>query len=457
MKSELQQRKELYLKTLQDQIKYKSHQQKTSNYFKSQEQQKGFSNSLNLFSNYTYTDLLNNSKGNTINEDTLNTREALGKLEEVLNSNDANELIDFYTSKGDFSSLEALNLHWTELKRNLLTYFKNGNGTKSSLFNFIKNFLGEKTRFLRNNDNNEEEYEEESENENIDSDVKDVENESVKKDVIKDISHRLAEIFLIDPDNELLKYANKKSLKKLNKFNRNNKNDYSDGLINDKYLSNLLKSKQQKNDIEELKNVYDELTNELNRNENFSGIEAKNDDEDEFTGNGLQRMSRNAKINKRNKIFIGRGFEAPTRLTSENNKHIYLDLKKLNMNILTVKYYSSNRYVIKPTKISDNAKIVINEIIANKAINPFTFEKLNKSEMLLIENFIQEFKIEGIQDFQYKNIKELYQQYDTLRGQISIGNNSPEIKRGLVDVVDELLKLGKINQNQKKQILEQYH
>jgi hypothetical protein len=102
----------------------------------------------------------------------------------------------------------------------------------------------------------------------------------------------------------------------------------------------------------------------------------------------------------RGKSFSGRGMtpEPPvvssTKFNPKNAK-IYLDLKNLKRNILSVKYHSSNKYKISPTHVSDNVRIVIMEIVLKNTVNPDVFEALGKSDVWLVENFIQTFDKEA--------------------------------------------------------------
>jgi hypothetical protein len=63
-------------------------------------------------------------------------------------------------------------------------------------------------------------------------------------------------------------------------------------------------------------------------------------------------------------------------------------------------------------------------------VNPDVFEALEKSNIRLVENFIQTFdKEQDIEGFdQYNSLRELYQQFKVFKGQISIGNNNPVLK-----------------------------
>jgi hypothetical protein len=167
-------------------------------------------------------------------------------------------------------------------------------------------------------------------------------------------------------------------------------------------------------------------------------------------------------VKSRGKSFSGRGMTTPepplvssTKYNSKNGK-IYLDLKNLKKNILSVKYHSSNKYKISPTHVSDNVRIVIMEIVMRNTINPDVFEALSKSDIRLVENFIVVFDNEAeVKGFdQYNSLRELYQQFEVLKGQISIGNNNPVLKKQLKLVVIELMDLGRIPKNQGKNILD---
>jgi hypothetical protein len=96
------------------------------------------------------------------------------------------------------------------------------------------------------------------------------------------------------------------------------------------------------------------------------------------------------------------------------------------------------------------------EIVLKNTVNPDVFEALSKSDVRPVENFIvvfdKEADVEGFD--QYNSLRELYQQFEVLKGQISIGNNNPVLKKQLKLVVIELMDLGRIPKNQGKKILD---
>jgi hypothetical protein len=109
-----------------------------------------------------------------------------------------------------------------------------------------------------------------------------------------------------------------------------------------------------------------------------------------FQGYGLH--------SKGKRTFSGRGMtQEPVLSTKYNSKNgkIYLDLKNLKKNILSVKYHSSNKYKISPTHVSDNVRIVIMEIVLKNTVNPDVFEAVGKSDVRLVENFIVVFDKEA--------------------------------------------------------------
>jgi hypothetical protein len=73
----------------------------------------------------------------------------------------------------------------------------------------------------------------------------------------------------------------------------------------------------------------------------------------------------------------------------------------------------------------------------------------------LVENFIVVFNKEAdVEGFdQYNSLRELYQQFEVLKGQISIGNNNPVLKKQLKLVVIELMDLGRIPRTKARRYL----
>ncbi len=173
------------------------------------------------------------------------------------------------------------------------------------------------------------------------------------------------------------------------------------------------------------------------------------DDDDEASdassfGMGLRKF-RKGNNNNHIRLVIGKGATL---------KHD-VDLKKLEKDTLCVRYKNnSNGYKVKPVKISPECKTVIMGIAMNETLNSDIFDSLQPREKRLIEHYVHQMKIPIHLD--KKNLSELGERFEVLKGQLQSGNNSPTIKKMLLEVTNELYYFGYINKKLYESIMDKY-
>jgi hypothetical protein len=129
-----------------------------------------------------------------------------------------------------------------------------------------------------------------------------------------------------------------------------------------------------------------------------------------------------------------------------------LQRKLLNdENILLIKYPVSLAPVpkIRRTKISDDFKAIINDLLDTQKINIQLQKELNDKEQNLFELLINLSGLKDVLNYNrvYKDVKYYMDKFEVLRGSIIAGNDNDEIKKELIDVIDLLSNksIGKIS------------
>lgn len=120
-----------------------------------------------------------------------------------------------------------------------------------------------------------------------------------------------------------------------------------------------------------------------------------------------------------------------------------LNRKRLNdENILLVKYPKSNAPVpkIRRTKITDDFKNLINDMLDTQQINIQLQKELSDEEQDLLDLLLG---LAGIKDklgFRKvsKDINDYMKRFEVLRGAIVAGNDSPDIRTELIEIIDLL-------------------
>jgi len=164
-------------------------------------------------------------------------------------------------------------------------------------------------------------------------------------------------------------------------------------------------------------------------------------DDSEVEGNGLKSKKKGNNI----RLVIGKGATL---------KHD-VDLKKLENDILSVRYKNnSNGYKVKPVKISPECKTVIMGIAMNETLNEDIFESLQPKEKRLVEHYVHQMKIPIQLD--KKNLSDLGERFEVLKGELRSGNNNPQLKKMLKEVTNELYYFGYISKTLYESILEKY-
>jgi hypothetical protein len=141
---------------------------------------------------------------------------------------------------------------------------------------------------------------------------------------------------------------------------------------------------------------------------------------------------------KRRGLYKGMGI-----MPSESSKKYYLDIDKLKNNILAVKYRSSRNFKIHPTKISTDARELIQDIYEGR-FNSRLFDQLNDADQAIVQLFIDSMNMQSEIHVKHNKLEELYYDFSTAKGQLSSGNNNPEIVKTLKNTIVKLMALKKI-------------
>jgi hypothetical protein len=143
--SQQERRKQIYMKSLQDAVAESARNQKLADLFRAEHQRKEFADALNIHSTMSVMDLLKGDSTGT-DQDEILRMETLGNLTKVMDDATADELWLIIRDNDVF--VETLNSNWRDLYNKLVVQFADKKGSKSAIFNFIRNYIGQQTQFL---------------------------------------------------------------------------------------------------------------------------------------------------------------------------------------------------------------------------------------------------------------------------------------------------------------------
>ena len=156
------------------------------------------------------------------------------------------------------------------------------------------------------------------------------------------------------------------------------------------------------------------------------------------TGKGLRRK----------RVIRGKGYTKNAHPKIQPRRHyindsFYIDLNKLDDNILCVKYTQNDSVLphLKPQTITGKTKEMITDILGNKYDNRI-FKLLSPEEKRDVKKFCKCVRIDvSIND---PDEDEYQRQFEIVRGEYMSGNDSPEIKATLKRYILEALRDNKI-------------
>ena len=158
------------------------------------------------------------------------------------------------------------------------------------------------------------------------------------------------------------------------------------------------------------------------------------------------------------KKFVGRGSPIPKEPVAQKRGYLsdkfYVDLKKLDNNILSVKYTKNNAGIpnFKVQDISNDVKDLVEDVICDR-YDDRLFKKLGEKDRRIFQRFVRAVKIDlNVKD---DDDKLRQQRYEILVGEFQSGNNSPENKNELKKYIVEALAEGKISRSNAYLILYQ--
>jgi hypothetical protein len=133
------------MKSLSDAVAESARNQKLADLFKAEHQRKEFADALNIHSTMSVMDLLKGDSMGT-DQDEITRMETLGNLTKIMDDATADELWQIIGNNEVF--VETLNSNWRDLYNKLVVQFSDKKGSKSAIFNFIYNYIGQQTQFL---------------------------------------------------------------------------------------------------------------------------------------------------------------------------------------------------------------------------------------------------------------------------------------------------------------------
>jgi hypothetical protein len=125
----------------------------------------------------------------------------------------------------------------------------------------------------------------------------------------------------------------------------------------------------------------------------------------------------------------------------------------LKDNKLLIKYAKSHAPVpkLKSTPISNDFRTLINDLLSTQKINIDLQKQLNTKEQSLFQKLIQMAGLNQTLDYKpyVQNVDDYVRQFEVLRGGLLAGNQSPELKKDLIESINLLSNpsIGKIFPN----------
>jgi hypothetical protein len=130
---------------------------------------------------------------------------------------------------------------------------------------------------------------------------------------------------------------------------------------------------------------------------------------------------------------------------------------KLKENILLLKYPVSRAPVgkIRATKISDEYKALLHDLMDTQKINTVLQRRLNKSESALFELMIRLAGLTEQLDYkkQVMTVDDYIHRFDIARCELSAGNDSSLLKEELIELIEILNGHGKIDDSDSKEFI----
>ena len=152
-------------------------------------------------------------------------------------------------------------------------------------------------------------------------------------------------------------------------------------------------------------------------------------------------------------VTIGLGLKRKKRMFSGcglSLKH-EIEFDKLQKGILAVRHDrgKSHAYKIKPTRISEQCRDVLTTLAARDGTCDMdAYRKLHEFERCLVETYAHKMKVDNDELRERRSLKELTEKFEVIRGELSSGNNNPQLHNQLHDVCDMMLQLSLLSKKQ---------
>jgi hypothetical protein len=147
-------------------------------------------------------------------------------------------------------------------------------------------------------------------------------------------------------------------------------------------------------------------------------------------------------------------YDNPDNISIPNNPFIYIEMSKLkNYNVLSLKYKSTRNHHPKflQQRISQNLSDIIQDIL-NKNLDERLLKTLNEKEKTILNQFLSICRIKDIV-LNRDELENFNKNFDILLGEISAGNDNPQIKQKLKEYLHIGMKLGRISKSEGFEIL----
>ena len=172
---------------------------------------------------------------------------------------------------------------------------------------------------------------------------------------------------------------------------------------------------------------------------------------DELKGN-TRPTATSGKGLKKKRVIRGRGYTKNEHKIVKPrrhyiNEHFYVDLNRLDNNILCVKYASndSNLPRLKVQQITSKTAELIRDILNDK-FDERIFKMLTTDEKRTVRRFVKALKLDINTNDEEE--QEFQKQFEIVRGEYMSGNDSPQIKSALKSYVLQALQENKIAKNE---------
>ena len=136
---------------------------------------------------------------------------------------------------------------------------------------------------------------------------------------------------------------------------------------------------------------------------------------------------------------------------------LFVDMRALNSDKLSIRYRTSNLYKMSPTHISEAAKCVVLDVITRDVFRDKMYDSLPAPEKRVIEQFLEIIGKGSMHGYAGPSgLRELRENVAIYTGEIQAGNSNPKIRQALKEAIFEMARLKHLPAGQAKSMVLQY-